>query len=44
MFASEVSQTIMQRLDNLTEQEIKEIDRYQTRRVLNCLEVFINIY
>jgi len=44
LFASEVSQTIMHRLDNLTEQEIKEIDRYQTRCILNVLETFIKIY
>lgn len=31
-------------MDNLTETEIKEIDRFQTRQVLNVLEVFINIY
>lgn len=43
-FASEVSQTIMHRLDNLTDQEIKEIDRSQTRRVLAALETFIKIY
>lgn len=27
LFASEMTQTLMYRLDNLTEQEIKEIDR-----------------
>ena len=34
----------MSRLDNLTEQEIKEIDRYVPRRVINILECFIKIY
>ena len=34
----------MHRLDNLTDQEIKEIDRYQTRRVLNVLEVLIKVH
>jgi len=44
LFASEVCQTIMHRLDNLTDQEIKEIDRTQTRQVLYVLETFIKIY
>ena len=43
-FASDVSQTLMFRLDNLTEQEIKEIDRYVPRRIVNILETFIKIY
>ena len=34
----------MSRLDNLTEQEIKEIDRYVPRRIINILECFIKIY
>ena len=34
----------MQRLDNLTEAEIKELDRQQARKVLSVLEAFIKIY
>jgi len=34
----------MYRLDNLTEQEIKEIDRQMARRILGVLEHFIKIY
>lgn len=34
----------MSRLDNLTEIEIKEIDRYVPRRIINILETFIKIY
>jgi len=44
MFANEVTQTLSYRLDNLTDQEIKEVDRSTTRRVLNVLESFIRIY
>ena len=43
-FASDVSQTLMSRLDNLTDQEIKEIDRYVPRRIISILETFIKIY
>ena len=34
----------MSRLDNLTDIEIKDVDRNMTRRVLNVLEAFIKIY
>ena len=34
----------MSRLDNLTEQEINEIDRYVPRRIISILECFIKIY
>lgn len=44
LFASEMTQTLMSRLDNLTDQEIKDIDRVMARRVLNVLEQFIKIY
>ena len=34
----------MNRLETLTAQEVKEIDRYMTRRILSVLEAFIKIY
>lgn len=44
LFASEITQTLMQRLDNLTDLEIKEMDRFTIRRILDVLESFIKIY
>lgn len=44
MFASEITQTLMHRLDTLTESEVKEIDRGMTRRILSVLEAFIKIH
>ena len=44
MFASEITQTLMYRLDTLTESEVKEIDRGMTRRILSVLEAFIKIH
>ena len=43
-FASDVSQSLMGRLDHLTDQEIKEIDRTVPRRIISILETFIKIY
>lgn len=34
----------MQRLDNLADIEIREIDRKMARKVLDVLEAFIKIY
>ena len=44
LFASEITQTLMHRLETLTAQEVKEIDRAMTRRILSVLEAFIKIY
>lgn len=44
LFASEITQTLMHRLDNLTDLEIKDMDRGTTRCVLDVLESFIKIY
>ena len=44
LFASEVTQTLMHRLDTLSEQEIRVLDRFMARRVLNVLEAFIRIH
>ena len=44
LFASDVTQVIMSRLDSLSETEIKEIDRFMARKTLNCLETFIKIH
>ncbi len=42
-FARDVSQTLMSRLDNLTDAELKEIDKEVPKRIIIAVESFIQI-
>lgn len=42
-FASDVSQTLMGRLDNLTDAELKELDKEVPKKIIAVVEAFIQI-
>ena len=42
-FAGEVTKTLLDRLDNLTDVELKEVDKEVPQQIINVVEAFINI-